>query len=95
MAVFIKGTTVVCEIDVKNTSGTLTAPSGTPKVNIYDAHHNQVVSSASMSTDTTGEYHYNYASSGATVFGEYTVLYKTTDTVTTIKKDTFELREAN
>jgi len=88
------GEVVICSITVKNSSGTLTDPATSMNIVIdrkspnYEAN---IVSSTAMTKDSTGTYHYDFATASKEV-GTHEVIFTATDgTRITIEKDTFVL----
>ena len=87
------GDTIICNRNIKNAAGTLTDPATSMNIaiNRTDATLEGIVSSTAMTKDSTGTYHYDFASSGKFA-GGYEVVYTATDgTRITITKDTFSL----
>lgn len=71
MSIFQRGETYVHWIKTYNRAGTVTTPT-TIKENIYDPCGLLLVNSMSMTTDTTGNYFYNYAIRSTATYGRYT-----------------------
>lgn len=94
MATFQIGETVVCEIEVKDSDGTLTNPADSMTISIYDPQNTAVVTDGNMTKDSTGCYHYDYLSASTALHGEYRVRYTADDgTRITIGIDTFRLED--
>ena len=92
MASFIRGETVICSVQVKNSSGVLTDPSTSMKITITNNINGIEVNDQTMTKDDTGLYHYDWTSSAANLKGTYCVYYKATDgSRVSICRDTFEL----
>lgn len=91
MAVFDVGETVICSIEVRNSSGSLKSPT-TMQIKITDPDNTTVVTTQVMQNDSTGLYHHDYTSSSSAITGEYNVTYTATDSSRiTIQKDEFRL----
>ena len=92
MATFQIGETVICSCEVRDDAGVLKNPATSMTVAIYDANGVVVVPTTSMGTpDSTGKYHYDFASTGKPGL-TYTVYYTATDgSRITIAKDEFKL----
>ena len=94
MATFQVTETVVCEIEVRDSDGTLTSPADSMTISIYDPQNTAVVSDTAMEEDSTGMFHYDYTSASTALHGEYRVRYKADDgTRITIGIDTFRLED--
>jgi len=92
MSVFDCGETIICSIEVKDDDGVLKDPATSMNIVITDPQNGEVVASTAMTKDSTGKYHYDYATVSATLHGAYTAKYTATDgTRITIEKDTFSL----
>ena len=88
---FQKGETIICSITVKD-GATLTDPATSMNISIYDPQGGINISSTAMTKDSTGTYHYDYATASLTLMGVYSVVYTATDgTRITIEKETFSL----
>lgn len=92
MAIYNVGETVICSIEVTDDSGALKDPATSMNIAIdCQKPFSNVVSSTAMVKDSTGKYHYDYNSSGATP-GNYKAIYTATDgTRITIETDGFTL----
>lgn len=85
------GETVICSIEVKNAAGALVSPDTSMTITISDPDETTDVEPTAMTPNGTGEYHYDYQTTGK-VEGKYTILYKATDgTRITIQTDSFRL----
>uniref|UniRef100_A0A6M3J8Y1 Uncharacterized protein n=1 Tax=viral metagenome TaxID=1070528 RepID=A0A6M3J8Y1_9ZZZZ len=95
MVSFDIGETIICSITVKDSAGALQDPATSMNIVINRVPPNYVaniVSSTAMTKDSTGTYHYDFASAGKDN-GKYEAVYTATDgTRITIEKDTFELK---
>jgi len=94
MDTFDIGECVICSITVKDSSGTLTDPATSMNIVInrkspnYEAN---IVISTAMTKDSTGTYHYDFATAGERR-GTYEAVYTATDgSRITIEKATFIL----
>ncbi len=94
MAKFDIGETVICSTLVKNSSGTLTDPATSMNIVINclkPTYSADVVSSTAMTNDSTGTYHYDFASAGE-ASGKYQSVCTATDGARiSIQKETFTL----
>tara|TARA_Y100000310_G_scaffold304995_1_gene344705 strand:+ start:1055 stop:1351 length:297 start_codon:yes stop_codon:yes gene_type:complete len=92
--VFQIGEHVICSITVKDADGVLqdAATSMNIKINkLRPNYEGDVLSNRSMTKDSTGTYHYDFASAGEYP-GDYQVVYTATDgSRITIQKDDFVL----
>ena len=101
MASFDRGETVICSIEIKDSTGAykdpsddIASPSTHTKITISDHQNGVEVNAVGMTRDSIGKYHYDWASTSTDLCGRYTVLYKATDdSRITIETDTFELEE--
>ena len=92
MAAFQLGETVVCSITVKDEDGTLQDTATSMEIQITDPGHTVSQAYTAMSNDSTGLYHYDYATASLTLKGKYRVDYKATDgSRISIQPDFFEL----
>ena len=90
--VFQKSETVICSILVKTAAGVLTSPATSMTIAITDPVGTTVVSTAAMTLDAVGTYHYDYLPASTAVLGIYLIRYKATDgTRVTIQDDSFVL----
>ncbi len=80
MADFRVGVTAVCSITVKDDDGTLTDPANSMKIviNKLTPSFSEVISSTSMTKDSTGTYHYDFQTASKDK-GDYEVIYTSTD----------------
>ena len=93
MAVFDIGETVICSCEVTDDSGNYKDPATSMNISIsgIDPRFVSVVASTAMSKDSTGHYHYDFASAGNEA-GKYRVIYTATDSARiTIEKENFQL----
>ena len=93
MANFDIGETVICSIEVRNAAGTLVDPSTSMQIAIdwIKPNFGNIITATNMTKDSTGKYHYDFASAGKQA-GSYQVIYTATDgTRITIEKETFSL----
>jgi len=93
MAKFDLGETVICGIKVEDDAGALKDPATSINTVIDEIEPRSipVVASTAMTKDSTGKYHYDFASAGNEA-GTYRVIYTATDgTRITIEKDRFHL----
>lgn len=90
--IFQREETVVLSIEVKNaTSGSYDDPS-TMTISIYTPSGSAVVGTASMTKDSTGNYHYDFTPGSASATGTYNVIYTaTTGGRVAKRKDHFSL----
>jgi len=72
MSIFQRGETYVHKVTIKDSDNTRVDPT-TITQDINDPCGSSVLSSASMSKDTDGEYYYNYDITSSAVYGRYTV----------------------
>jgi len=92
MAKYDVGDTVICSITVKS-GDTLTDPATSMKIGITKPEpiSEEIVASTAMVKDSTGKYHYDFASEGKAA-GKYRVKYIATDgSRITIEKEVFVL----
>ena len=93
MATYEIGEHVICSITVKDSSDALQDPvtSMNIVINRTDGNSEEVISSTAMTNDSTGTYHYDFASAGK-ARGGYEAVYTATDgTRITIERDKFNL----
>ena len=88
-----RGETIICSVVITNSSGVDTDPDTSITIAITDPNKNVEVAEVTMGTkDSTGHYHYDWASTTSNTKGNYTVLYKAVDgTRTSITNATIEL----
>ena len=90
---FDVGETVICTIEIRDADGTLTNPATSTKIVINQLSPSVaiIVASTAMSEDSTGKWHYDFASAG-NARGGYEAEYTATDgTRITIEIDGFIL----
>ena len=90
--IFQIGETVICSITVKDENGDLQDAATSMNIVINRVQpFESIISSTAMTNDSTGTYHYDFASASKVV-GEYEILYTATDgSRITIETDTFNL----
>jgi len=90
--IFEAGETVVCSITVKDSDGTLTDPATSMNISAEQiSPYSAVLSSTSMTKDSTGTYHYDLQTSTFAI-GNYKVIYTATNSSRITKHtDTFNL----
>ena len=67
MAIFIIGSTVICEIESRHkTTDALTSPDTSMTISITNPAGIKDVNAQAMTNDSAGKYHYNYATTGKT-----------------------------
>jgi len=79
MADFERQETVICSIEVKDSSGTAQDPATSTTITITDPSGSDVVSAQAMTKDSTGNYHYDYTPGASAKLGTYEILYICTD----------------
>ena len=87
------GETVICSVEVKNDAGTLVDPSTSMQIAIdwISPNFSNIITATNMTKDSTGKYHYDFATAGKQG-GTYRVAYIATDgTRITIERETFKL----
>lgn len=83
--------TVVCSIEIYNSSNVLTAPDSVT-ITIKDSAGTAQVSGAAATNDSTGKYHYNYTLAAAPAKGMWEITWKVTkDSIVTVARDSFEV----
>lgn len=90
---FDVGETVICSVVIRDDNGDLQNPATSTKIEINQLSPSfaSIISSTAMSEDSTGKWHYDFASSGKDR-GGYEAVYTATDgTRITIEKDKFSL----
>jgi len=94
MSEFYLGATVTCWCNSKDADGAYTDPTTLMNIVINRKSPNyeaDIVSSTVMTKDSTGKYHYDFATTGKRV-GNYEVVYTAIDgSRITIEKDEFRL----
>ena len=93
MAIFQIGETVICSIEVKDDDGVLKDPETSTNIEIdmVSPTPESIISSTAMTKDSTGKYHYDFASVSKAA-GDYVAKYTATDgTRITIEKNKFHL----
>ena len=91
MATFQVGETIICSVTVTNPSGTLVNPATSMSITIRSVNVATILAATAMTLDSTGKYHYDYASTGETP-GTYTITYTATDGArVTIQRDSLVL----
>ena len=94
MISFEIGETVICSITVRDSDGDLQDAATSMNIVIdclIPSYSADIVSSTSMGKDSTGTYHYDFASASNEA-GQYRIIYTATDgTRITIHLDTFDL----
>jgi hypothetical protein len=93
MSRFLLGSTVICSIEVRDSStNALADPETSMEVVIYNPAGAIQVAATAMTKDSTGVYHYDFVSTTAMQTGSYRVIYVDTDSTRITKKDDdFEL----
>lgn len=88
--IFDIGETVICSILVYDEDGDLQDPvtSMNIVIDLISPHYSSIITSTGMTKDTTGTYHYDFASA-SNVEGKYRIMYTATDG-TRITKQTDE-----
>ena len=76
---YTRGETVICSVTVKNSSGTLVDPTTSMKITITHQNSTVEVNEQAMTKDSTGTYHYDWATTSATTRGPYIIKYIATD----------------
>lgn len=93
MANFDMGETVICSCEVKDDRGNYKDPDTSMNItiNALDANK-EIITPTVMTRDSTGNYHYDFASAGNNA-GRYEAKYIATDAARiTIEKESFGLR---
>ena len=94
MTSFEIGETVICSIEVKDENGDLQDAATSMNIVIDRLSPNYsagIVTSTSMGNDSTGKYHYDFASASKAA-GQYRIIYTATDgSRIKIELDTFNL----
>lgn len=90
--IFDIGETVICSCEVRDDAGILKDPDTSINIAINRSKPLlEIISSIAMTKDSTGKYHYEFASAGNSV-GEYEAIYTATDAGRiTIQKESFNL----
>ena len=92
MAMYQRGESVVCSLKTRNTSGDLVNPDTSIRITVTDGSGINLVTSADMTNDGTGLYHFDFNSTTAHRVGRYRVRYVTVDAGrTTVVDEYFEL----
>jgi len=90
--IFIRGETIICSVEIKDSDGTLVDPETSMKITIADSTNGAEVDNQAMSKDSTGKYHYDWTSTSANLMGVYKIKYIATNgTRISIQKDIIEL----
>jgi uncharacterized protein YfaS (alpha-2-macroglobulin family) len=90
--IFQRNETVICSITVKTAAGVLTDPITSVTITITNPAGTAIVTSANMTKDSTGTYHYDYNPVVDAALGNYDVHYIATDgSRITIQDDNFSL----
>ena len=85
------GETVICSAVVTTAAGVPTSPATSMTIAIHNEQGTEIIAPIAMTNDSTGVYHYDFASSGKKS-GVYLITYTATDgTRITISKDKFIL----
>ena len=91
---FERGETVVCDLDITAAAGSAMDPDTSITITITDPEGTAVVSAVAFAKDGTGDYHYDYNTSGTAVVGTYRrVDTAVHGTRTAIKRSEFHIRE--
>ena len=93
MATFDIGESVICSVEIKDDNAVLKDPATSMNIVIdqLKPSFENIITSTAMTKDSTGKYHYDFASAGKAA-GEYQAVYTATDgTRITIEKDKFSL----
>ena len=91
---FVAGGTVICKAIVRDEDGVLVDPATSMKIGITDKNNTVVVAPVAMSKDSTGIYHYDWATTSATKTGMYKTTYTAVDgTRTTIANSRVEIMD--
>lgn len=89
------GETVICSCEVKDDAGAYKDPitSMQIKINCTKPSNHSILAATAMTKDSTGKYHYDFASA-SNLAGTYEAVYTATDgSRITIEKDIFDLEE--
>lgn len=80
MDTFRVGTTIICDILVKDDDGALQDAATTMKIKIdkNDGNFEVILALTNMDNDSTGTYHYDFQTAGKDR-GQYIILYVATD----------------
>ena len=91
--IFDIGETVICSITLRDASGSLQDAVTSMTIVINRLHPTtEIIASTAMDNDSTGTYHYDFASASNDA-ADYEAVYTATDgTRITIAKDGFKLR---
>ena len=93
MASFELLETIICSIEIRDSSSVLVDPATSIEIQIQTQKEGtEVVAEVAMTNDSTGKYHFDYSTTGSEALGGYRVRYKLTDGARiTIEDDFFEL----
>jgi uncharacterized protein YfaS (alpha-2-macroglobulin family) len=91
--IFYVGETIHCMIELRDLDEDLQSPTTSMKVTIVSQQGSTVVDAQDMTEDDTGQYYYDYTSTGA-VAGVYKITYTATDgTLVSKARDYFTLKQ--
>ena len=93
MAMYQRGETVICALTIMK-AGALHDPLTSTQITIMDGRGAVLVNLADMVNDSTGQFHYDFASAVAHSAGRYRARFTTIDSGrTTIIDHSFELED--